>query len=53
MMLAQPLRLHRERQDNCAAEQRDELAARHSITSSAPASNVDGTKFQKFGLFAG
>ena len=43
MMLAQPLRLHREWQDNCAAEERDESAALHSITSSARANRVVGT----------
>src|SRR5262249_39076200 len=38
------LRARRERpRDRCSAEQRDELAAFHSITSSARASNVDGT----------
>src|SRR5262249_59764160 len=37
------LRMRRERPRNRAAEQRDELAARHSITSSARASSVGGT----------
>ena len=38
------LRPRRERpRDRCAAEQRDELAAFHSITSSASASNLSGT----------
>src|SRR5262249_26091486 len=39
------LRARRERpRDGRAAEQRDELAALHSITSSAVASSVDGTE---------
>jgi hypothetical protein len=37
------LRARRERPRRCGAEQRDELAAPHSITSSARASNVGGT----------
>src|SRR5262249_4036954 len=37
------LRAGRERPRRCAAEQRDERAARHSITSSARASSVGGT----------
>src|SRR5262245_5799186 len=41
--LVRLLRARRERPRGCAAEQRDELAALHSITSSARASTVAGT----------
>ena len=37
------LRARRERPSGCAAESQEELAALHSITSSARASSVDGT----------
>jgi hypothetical protein len=44
IVLGRPgLRARRERPRGCAAEQRDELATFHSITSSARASSVDGT----------
>src|SRR5262249_760507 len=41
------LRPHRERPRSSAAEQRDELAASHSITSSARASSVGGISTSK------
>src|SRR5262249_5506510 len=41
--LARLLRTHRERPRRRAADERDELAALHSITSSARASSVGGT----------
>jgi len=41
------LRARRERPSRCAAEQRDELAASHSMTSSARASSVGGTSMPR------